>query len=130
MITPMDASLIQESIPVGLRSTLPSFIIQVYSTDSSADMVKQASVNATGLLNCHVQVADLQDLSAWGDNSVDAVTCCYGFMFPDDKVKAMSEARRVLKPVGTLIATYWREMVGQSRNRREAQYPRGGLLIF
>ena len=68
-------------------------------------------------------MADLQDLSAWGNDSVDAVTCCYGFMFPDDKVKAMSEARRVLKPGGMLIATYWKDMVGEEgsiRRPREA----------
>ena len=79
----------------------------MYSTDVSEDMVKLASSKASTLPNCQCRVADGQDLSAWADGSVDVVTCCYGYMFPSDKVKALSEAYRVLKPGGTLLATYW-----------------------
>ena len=83
--------------------------LRVVATDVSPDMVAQAAAKAAAVAggNLTAQVADAQDLSAFADNSVDVVTCCYGFMFPADKVKALSEARRVLKPGGTLIATYW-----------------------
>ena len=82
----------------------------MYSTDVSEDMVKLASSKASTLPNCQCRVADGQDLSAWADGSVDVVTCCYGYMFPSDKVKALSEAYRVLKPGGTLIATSWSQL--------------------
>ena len=55
----------------------------------------------------------MQDLNEWEDASVDVVVCCYGIMFPADKVKALSEVHRVLKPGGKLIATYWLELVGK-----------------
>ena len=56
------------------------------------------------------QVADMQDLVAFSDNSFDLVTCCYGFMFPPDIPKAVQESYRVLKPGGQLIATTWNKI--------------------
>lgn len=50
---------------------------------------------------------DLQDLSAFPDGSVDMVTCCYGFMFPEDKPRALGEAHRVLRAGGALVTTTW-----------------------
>lgn len=52
-------------------------------------------------------LANAEDLSTIDDNSMDIVTCCYGYMFPADKDKALEETFRVLKPGGTLIATTW-----------------------
>ena len=52
----------------------------------------------------------MTDLGAFYDNSFDVVTACYGYMFPDDKARALRETHRVLKPGGKLIATYWLEM--------------------
>ena len=56
------------------------------------------------------RVADAMDLSAFADASVDAVTCCYGLMFPSDKARALAEIHRVLKPGGTLVVTYWTQL--------------------
>ena len=91
-----------------IAAALPQ--LRVVSTDVSPDMVSQAAGKAAGMGNLTAQVADSQDLSAFADDSVDVVTCCYGFMFPAEKVKALAEARRVLKPGGMLIATYWTRM--------------------
>ena len=79
----------------------------VISTDVSVDMHKKAAIRAIDIRNLKAMVADVQDLSAFKSNSIDAVTCCYGFMFPEDKVKALSEAHRILKPGGSLISTHW-----------------------
>jgi len=56
------------------------------------------------------KVACISDLSEFADNSFDVVTSCYGYMFVDDKQKAIDETCRVLKPGGTLVATYWRTL--------------------
>ena len=45
-------------------------------------------------------LANAEDLSTIDDNSMDIVTCCYGYMFPADKDKALEETFRVLKPGG------------------------------
>jgi ubiquinone/menaquinone biosynthesis C-methylase UbiE len=50
----------------------------------------------------HAPQADAQDLPFQTD-SVDIVTCCYGYMFPEDKELALAETYRVLKPGGTLV---------------------------
>ena len=41
------------------------------------------------------------------DGSFDAVVCGFGLMFVPDKSKALAEARRVLTPGGTFLATVW-----------------------
>jgi SAM-dependent methyltransferase len=41
------------------------------------------------------------------DESADAIVCQYGVMFFPDKVRAMQEARRVLKPGGAYIFNVW-----------------------
>ena len=70
----------------------------------------QATARAAALPNVQCRVADAMDLSAFADASVEAITCCYGLMFPADKARALSELYRVLKPGGTLVATYWKEL--------------------
>lgn len=76
----------------------------------SEDMVSSALKRSEGVPNVTCMVADMTDLSAFEDGSVDVVTACYGYMFPEDKALALQETHRVLKPGGTLIATYWLEM--------------------
>jgi len=41
------------------------------------------------------------------DHMFDALVCQYGLMFFPDKVRALGEARRVLKPYGTLLFNVW-----------------------
>jgi SAM-dependent methyltransferase len=78
---------------------------QVYSTDISEPMVMIAS--KIDLPNFSASLADMQNLSNFESNYFDVVTCCYGFMFPPDKERALKETLRVLKPGGILFATTW-----------------------
>jgi SAM-dependent methyltransferase len=41
------------------------------------------------------------------DESFDAVVCQFGVMFFPDKARALGEARRVLRPGGTLLFNVW-----------------------
>jgi SAM-dependent methyltransferase len=41
------------------------------------------------------------------DTSFDVVTCQFGVMFFPDRVAALAEARRVLRPGGTVIVSTW-----------------------
>lgn len=79
------------------------------STDFSNDMVELAKERTQHLSNVSVEQADMQDLR-FESNSLDVITCSYGFMFPPDKDKAIAEAYRVLKPGGVLIATTWNQL--------------------
>jgi SAM-dependent methyltransferase len=50
--------------------------------------------------------ADLCKLQ-FGDGDFDAVVCQFGLMFAADKVAAVREARRVLRPDGSFLITTW-----------------------
>jgi ubiquinone/menaquinone biosynthesis C-methylase UbiE len=43
----------------------------------------------------------------FADSSADAIVCQFGLMFFPDKLAALREARRVLKPSGTLLFNVW-----------------------
>lgn len=79
----------------------------IHATDVSEDMVASATNATKDLPNVTASVADAQDLSAYSDGSIDIVTCSYGYMFPTDKARALSETYRVLRPGGLLVATTW-----------------------
>ena len=57
--------------------------------------------------NVSAHVADAQNLSAFNDNSFDAVTCTYGLMYFPHIRKALGEANRVLETGGLYAATVW-----------------------
>ena len=98
--------------------------VTVFSTDYATDMHKVAAAKAVHIPNLKAMVADAQDLSAFASNSVDCVTCCYGYMFPEDPVKCLSEAYRILKPGGSLINTHWKTlgMMGVNKGIMKAIY--------
>ncbi|CAE8604251.1 unnamed protein product [Polarella glacialis] len=90
---------------------------QMFATDVSQDMVEKAKVLMQDLKTIEYRILDMQDLSslvpvakAAAEEHFDVVTCCYGYMFPEDKLKSLRETWRVLKPGGTLVTTYWVEM--------------------
>jgi SAM-dependent methyltransferase len=84
--------------------------VHVTITDISPDMINKAKEQTTGLDNTECLVADSENLFQFADDSFDVVTCCFGFMYNADKQKAFNESYRVLKPGGSLIATYWLAM--------------------
>jgi len=81
--------------------------VTVVATDVAPDMIEKSKARMQGLTNTEFKICDMTDLSQFETGSFDVVTACYGYMFPEDKLKALQETRRVLKPGGTLIATYW-----------------------
>lgn len=91
-----------------LARALPS--LRITSTDVSADMVAAAGRRLGGLPNVDLRVADMCDLRAFPDDSVDCVVSCYGLMFAPDKAQALAEVHRVLKPGGCIVATYWLQL--------------------
>lgn len=82
----------------------------IFVTDASEDMIEKAKAASAHLPNVTVSVTDAENLAEFADHSVDVVTCCYGYMFPKDKDKALAETYRVLKPGGSLIATTWDDL--------------------
>jgi SAM-dependent methyltransferase len=71
-------------------------------------------------------VADIQALR-FEDCSFDVILCCYGLMFPADKARGFAEVFRVLKPGGTLIATYWQGLPFMAFSARIATLVRDGV---
>jgi ubiquinone/menaquinone biosynthesis C-methylase UbiE len=55
------------------------------------------------------QVIDAQDLP-FADNSIDLITCSFGYMFVPDKPKGFKEAFRVLRPGGILLFSTWDQL--------------------
>jgi ubiquinone/menaquinone biosynthesis C-methylase UbiE len=78
---------------------------KLIASDISPDMLEVAKEKLNGL-NIDWQSIDFTQIP-FGDNSIDLVVCCFGYMFAENKVKAFSEALRVLRPGGSLLLTTW-----------------------
>lgn len=76
------------------------------ATDVSQPMIDQARRNVPADPRLSFQPADGCTLP-FPDSSFDAIVCQYGVMFFPDKVKAMREARRVLRPRGVYLFNVW-----------------------
>jgi SAM-dependent methyltransferase len=87
-----------------LASVLPGGVA-IVATDLNQTMLDQASRIGTPR-PVRWQQADAMDLS-FGDGEFDAVVCQFGMMFPPDRAKAYSEARRVLRPEGVFVFNVW-----------------------
>ena len=87
-----------------LRKVLPEQT-KLVATDLHPDMIRIASEQ---LLNENInwQTADAQQLS-FPDESFDLVVCQFGLMFMQDRMKALSEVHRVLRPGGKFIFNTW-----------------------
>lgn len=77
-------------------------------TDLSEDMLTIARENATlrGISNIETKVCDVCELP-FTDNSFDAISCRFGFMFFPDMQLAANEMARVLKPGGRIATSVW-----------------------
>lgn len=81
---------------------------KVILTDLSEDMLKVALENANqkGINNIETQVCDVSELP-FPDNTFDAISCRFGYMFFPDIKLATKEIFRVLKPGGRIATTVW-----------------------
>jgi ubiquinone/menaquinone biosynthesis C-methylase UbiE len=86
-----------------MRDAIPD--ADIVATDLNAPMLEQAAKQAGGP-RVHFEVADAQALP-FRDASFDLVVCQFGVMFFPDKVRANSEARRVLRDGGRYLLVIW-----------------------
>src|SRR5512139_1414136 len=86
-----------------LHRALPE--AEIIATDLNAPMLEQAAQRISAS-NVRFQPADAQALP-FNDNSFDLVVCQFGVMFFPDKVRANSEARRVLRDGGRYMLVIW-----------------------
>jgi ubiquinone/menaquinone biosynthesis C-methylase UbiE len=81
---------------------------RVNGVDISPGMVKETSAEIArrGIVNASAVVMDAEGLE-FHDGYFDFVLCAFSLQFFPDPVKALREARRVLKPGGTLALATW-----------------------
>jgi ubiquinone/menaquinone biosynthesis C-methylase UbiE len=99
----------------------------VVSTDLSEAMHVKAKALAVDIPNMETQSADMQNLVDFHDGEFHVVSCSYGYMFPTDKVKALQETFRVLKPGGILVATTWNSLPHLDLMAEVAEQTFGGV---
>jgi len=80
----------------------------VVITDLAEDMLTIAKENASrrGITNIETKACDVCDLP-FADNSFDAISCRFGFMFFPDMQLAANEMIRVLKKGGKVATSVW-----------------------
>lgn len=81
---------------------------KVMGTDLSEGMLKVANENAKlrGIENYKTQLSDVSELP-FDDNTFDAISCRFGYMFFPDMLIATKEMYRVLKPGGRIATSVW-----------------------
>lgn len=81
---------------------------KVISTDLAESMLELTRENAAkrGIKNFETRVCDVCELP-FADNTFDAVSCRFGFMFFPDMLLASKEMVRVLKPGGRIATSVW-----------------------
>jgi ubiquinone/menaquinone biosynthesis C-methylase UbiE len=81
---------------------------KVIITDLSEDMLEIAKEHAKerGINNIETRACDVSELP-FADNTFDAISCRFGFMFFPDMLLATKEMVRVLKPGGRIAVAVW-----------------------
>ena len=81
---------------------------KVIITDLAEDMLTIAKENAAnrGITNIETKACDVCELP-FVENSFDAISCRFGFMFFPDMQLAADEMYRVLKPNGRIATSVW-----------------------
>lgn len=81
---------------------------KVIISDLSEDMLVVAREKAMmrGIKNIETRACDVCELP-FADNTFDAISCRFGFMFFPDMVMAAKEMERVLKPGGRISTAVW-----------------------
>lgn len=88
-----------------LRAALPAGS-SIIATDLSDAMLERARQRIEGAAGITWQQADACALP-FPDASVDLVVCQFGLMFFPDRLKGLTEARRVLRPGGHCLMNVW-----------------------
>lgn len=81
---------------------------KIVITDLSDKMLEIATehVKERGIKNIETLVCDVSALP-FADNTFDAISCRFGFMFFPDMLLAAKEMTRVLKPAGRIAVAVW-----------------------
>jgi len=81
---------------------------KVIITDLAEDMLAIAQEHAAqrGIKNIETRACDVCELP-FADNTFDAISCRFGFMFFPDMLLAAKEMVRVLKPGGRIATAVW-----------------------
>jgi ubiquinone/menaquinone biosynthesis C-methylase UbiE len=93
---------------VALRKALPA-ATRIVATDLNEPMLEISKGKLAGAENITFRQADAMALP-FDDGAFDLVVIQFGVMFFPNKPAAFSEARRVLKPGGTLLFNAWGAM--------------------
>ena len=80
--------------------------VHIVATDLNQEMLDLAVGKFTDQQNIEFQTANAQQLP-FDNDCFDAVVCQFSLMFFQDKLAAMQQAARVLKPGGTLLFNVW-----------------------
>lgn len=99
-----------------LHKALPDALI--VATDLNPPMIDVASKRVLSDKVCFEQ-ANAQELP-FADDGFDLVLCQFGAMFFPDRIRAFSEARRVLRPGGRFLLAVW-DRIERNRLSAEAQ---------
>jgi ubiquinone/menaquinone biosynthesis C-methylase UbiE len=75
---------------------------KITGIDISEEMISVAKQKLSAIANLQLQVGDAENLD-FRDGSFDAVLCASSLFFVPDMVKALKEARRVLRPNGFVL---------------------------
>ena len=78
---------------------------KLIASDISEEMLAEGKKKLIHL-DIDWQHIDAQQLP-FGDDSIDLIVCCFGYMFVPDKPKAFAEAYRVLRPGGVFLFATW-----------------------
>ena len=81
---------------------------KVTITDLAEDMLEVAKKKAAkkSITNIETVACDVSEMP-FADNSFDAISCRFGFMFFPDMLLAAKEMARVVKPGGRIAASVW-----------------------
>jgi SAM-dependent methyltransferase len=93
---------------VALRNALPKST-RIVATDLNTPMLEIARAKLPSTANVDFREADATALP-FEDGSFDLVVIQFGVMFFPDRPAAYAEARRVLRPSGTLLFNAWSTM--------------------
>ena len=107
---PPDGAVLETAAGTGiatrhLRKVLPA-TVRLVATDLNAPMVAYAKRKFDTQANIAFQLADARKLP-FANASFGAVVCQFSLMFFQDKVVALREVARVLKPGGTFVCSLW-----------------------